>query len=183
MADMDAKILGLSPGSLQRLGETLQRRVEEKIIPGAVIALGRRGKLAILEAFGFRDREAKVSMRTDSIFRIASMTKPARRGKKLNLESPISDYLPVMNNLKVARETAANSLQLVPAEREPTILDLLRHTSGFTHDIYGDRPVKHLYRGAGLRSVRNATEFLAKLAELPLQSQPGSDGAMAFPPI
>jgi CubicO group peptidase (beta-lactamase class C family) len=187
MADIAAQTLGLSLERLQGLGDTFQKRVEEKIIPGAVIAIGRRGRLAFLEAVGFRDREAQADMNTNAIFRIASMTKPVVslaammlvEKKKLSLESPISDYLPVLKNLKVAQEKNAG-LQLVPAEREPTLRDLLRHTSGFTHDLYGDRPVKNLYRGAGLRSVRNSTEFLAKLAELPLQAQPGTEWSYGF---
>jgi CubicO group peptidase (beta-lactamase class C family) len=187
MPDMNAKTLGLSLERLHRLSETLRSRVEENIIPGVVIAIGRRGRLALLEAIGFRDRENQAVMNVDSIFRIASMTKPLIslaammlvEENKISLESPISDYLPVLKNVRVGQETATG-LKLVPAEREPTVRDLLRHTSGFTHDLYGDRPVKHLYRDARLRSVGSTAEFLAKLAELPLQAQPGSEWSYGF---
>jgi CubicO group peptidase (beta-lactamase class C family) len=70
MARLEAERLGLSSDRLARLGEEVQKRVDEGVVPGAVVAVGRHGKLALLEAFGFRDREAGMKMDVDGIFRI-----------------------------------------------------------------------------------------------------------------
>src|SRR5262245_12858897 len=68
--------VGLSPRALARIGEVLKADVDKGRIPGAVVAIARKGKLAYFEAFGFRDKTAGVPMTTDAIFSIASMTKP-----------------------------------------------------------------------------------------------------------
>lgn len=67
---------GLSSERLARIGTTLKADIDAGRIPGAVIAIARHGRLVMLEAYGFRDKEAGVAMTTDTIFNIASMTKP-----------------------------------------------------------------------------------------------------------
>jgi hypothetical protein len=68
--------VGLSSERLARIGETLKTDIEAGRIPGAVIAIARHGKLVALDAYGWRDKAASVAMTTDTIFNIASMTKP-----------------------------------------------------------------------------------------------------------
>ena len=67
---------GFSADRLARLGAWMRAEVDAGRIPGAVVAIGRGGKFACHEAFGFRDREARAPMPLDAVFRIASMTKP-----------------------------------------------------------------------------------------------------------
>jgi CubicO group peptidase (beta-lactamase class C family) len=155
-------------------------------IPGAVALIARRGKLAYLEAFGFRDREKKLPMAADSIFRIASMTKPmvsaavmmlAEEGR-IRLVNPVSTYLPELKGLQVGVEAVGSDgkpqLRLEPARREMSVQDLLRHTSGLTYGQFGDSLVKQAYRAANVFDPNQTTaEFVAKLAQLPLQNQPG----------
>lgn len=179
--------LGFSSERLQRLTNVFQTDVDEGLIPGAVVLIARNGKIAYYQAFGFQDREKHVPMSTDAIFRIASMSKPITsvavmmlvEEGKIQLFDPVSVYLPELKGLEVGVEktTAAGATELVrePAQREMTIQDLLRHTSGLTYGVFGKSLVKQAYLDANLFD-RNQTlgEFITKLAKVPLAHQPGT---------
>jgi len=141
--------VGFSSERLQRLTSAFQTDVDKGTIPGAVVLIARNGKVAYLEAFGFQDREKKIPMSTDAIFRIASMSKPLTsvavmmlvEEGKIQLEDQVSVYLPEFKNLqvgveKVNADTGKPELSLEPARRQMTIQDLLRHTSGLTYGIF-----------------------------------------------
>lgn len=176
----------LDPAHSKRIAAAFEADIARGALPGAVVLVARRGRLAYLEAFGYRDAERKLPMATDSIFRIASMTKPmvscavmmlAEEGK-IRLVNPVSAYLPALANLKVGVETIDAQgnpmLKLEPARRQMTVQDLLRHTSGVTYGQFGDSLVKQAYRAADMMSPQQTSaEFIAKLAQLPLQNQPG----------
>jgi CubicO group peptidase (beta-lactamase class C family) len=127
--------VGLSSERLQHLTATLLTEVERKRIPGAVIAVARRGQLAYFEAVGFLDPDARTPMTRDAIFSIASMTKPMvsvgvtiLHGEgKLSLSDPVGKYLPALANMKVATVNTDSAgqrrLETESAERQPTILD------------------------------------------------------------
>ena len=72
--------LGFDPVRLQRVGKVFQNYVDAKKLPGAVILIARNDKVVYFQAFGFQDREKQIAMATNSIFRIASMTKPRNCG-------------------------------------------------------------------------------------------------------
>ncbi len=181
-----SEILGLSKQRLARIASALRSDVDAGTIPGAVALIVRRGELEYLEAFGYRDREKKLPMAVDSIFRIASMTKPivsvsimmlAEEGL-IRLVNPVSTYLPEMKNVQVGVEktdAAGNrTLVLEPVRREMTVQDLLRHTSGVTYGQFGDSLVKQAYRAANVFDPNQTTAgFITKLSRLPLQNQPG----------
>ena len=176
----------LDPQRTARIAANFNSDVERGTIPGAVALIARRGKLAYLDTFGFRDREKNVPMTTDSIFRIASMTKPmvscavmmlAEEGR-VRLVNPISTYLPELKNLQVGVEATDadgnRTLRLEPVKREMTVQDLLRHTSGITYGQFGDSLVKVAYRAANMMdSAQTTAGFITKLSKLPLQYQPG----------
>ncbi len=179
--------VGLSSERLKRLGEAMREGVEKGDVPGAVALIARNGKVAYLEGFGFRDREAKAPMKPDAIFRIASMTKPmvslaimmlAEEGK-LSIAYPVSRYLPAFKEAKVGvekkKDDGSIELELVAPQREMTVQDLLRHTSGLTYGVFGNSRVDKMYLEASLFD-RNQTneQFVAKLAKLPLKHQPGT---------
>jgi CubicO group peptidase (beta-lactamase class C family) len=180
--------VGFSTERLKRLGTVIQSDVDKGAIPGAVVLLARKGKVAYLEAFGFRDREKQVPMKTDAVFRIASMTKPftsvaimmlVEEGR-IQISDPISTYLPELKGLEVGIEklnegTGKPELSFEAARREITIQDLLRHTSGFTYGIFGKSLVKQTYLDAKLGDPSaTLAEFVAKLSKLPLAYQPGT---------
>jgi CubicO group peptidase (beta-lactamase class C family) len=104
--------VGLSSERLNRVAKAFQTDVDKGLIPGAVFLIARNGKIAYLEAIGFRDRDKKIPMSTDAIFQIASMTKPftsvatmmlVEEGK-IQLNEPISLYLPEFKGVQVGVE-------------------------------------------------------------------------------
>jgi CubicO group peptidase (beta-lactamase class C family) len=179
--------VGLSSERLARIGAWAKAEVDAKRVPGAVIMVARNGKLAYYEAIGQQDPARPDPMSRDSIFRIYSMTKPlvsvatmmmVEEGR-IQLEAPVSRYIPGFANVKVGVEktdaSGARSLELVPARRPITVQDLLRHSSGLTYGFFGDSLVKKAYLDAGVGSADlNTAEFADKLASLPLHYQPGS---------
>jgi len=180
--------VGLSKERLQRISAWLQTDVDKKVIPGAVVMVLRKGKIAYYEAFGYQDREKNIPMTRDSIFRLMSMTKPftslaimmlAEEGK-IQLLLPVSRYLPEFKDLKVGvekKDPATGKVELVleTANREMTVQDLLRHTSGITYGPFGKSMVKDLYNKANLSDWnQTSAELVAKLSQLPLQYHPGT---------
>ena len=180
--------VGFSSERLKRVTSAFQTDVDKGTIPGAVVLIARNGKVAYLEAIGFQDREKKVPMSTDAIFQIASMTKPftsvaimmlVEEGKIL-LSDPASVYLPEFKTLQVGVEkinaaTGNPELSLEPAQRQMTIQDLLRHTSGLTYSFLGKSLVKEAYSEAKVFDPNQTlAEFVTKLSKLPLAHQPGT---------
>ena len=180
--------VGFSSERLKRVTSAFQTDVDKGTIPGAVVLVARNGKVAYLEAIGFQDREKKVPMSTDAIFQIASMTKPftsvaimmlVEEGKIL-LSDPASVYLPEFKTLQVGVEkinaaTGNPELSLEPAQRQMTIQDLLRHTSGLTYSFLGKSLVKEAYSEAKVFDPNQTlAEFVTKLSKLPLAHQPGT---------
>lgn len=179
--------VGISGARLKELASVVQEGVDKREIPGAVVLLARRGKVAYFESFGFRDRDANAPMTRDTIFRIASMTKPIVTTAamilvdegRLNLSDPVSRYIPEFKGAMVGvekKDAAGNvTLALEPALREMTVIDLMRHTSGLTYGVFGKSLVKDRYNAAKV-NVPDQTnaEMAVKLARLPLQNQPGT---------
>src|SRR4249920_1198545 len=133
--------VGLSSDRLERITTVVQRDIDDKLIAGAVTLVVRHGKVAWYKAQGMSDREATKAMPTDAMFRICSMTKPItsvavmmlyEEGKFL-LDDPVSKYLPEFKNPKVLVKPASGATYTIPATKEITIRDLLRHTSGITY--------------------------------------------------
>jgi CubicO group peptidase (beta-lactamase class C family) len=168
---------GMSSERLGRLTETFQQGIDQGELPGAVVAVARNGRLVYEKAFGFQNREDKIPMKTGSVFRIASMSKPitsvavmmlAEEGK-IDLAAPASRYLPELKDVKVGADGQ-------PVKRPMTVQDLLRHTSGFTYGFSAEDPAMvKAYDEAKLFDFGQSTaEMVTKLAKLPLTHQPGT---------
>lgn len=177
--------VGLSSERLARISTLLKADIEAGRIPGAVIAIARHGKLVALDAYGWRDKTAGVAMTSDTIFNIASMTKPMtavgglmlyEQGKLL-IDDPLSKYFPKFANMRVAvSDNGEPTVDTVPANRPITIQDLMRHTSGI---IYGGRgnSIVHKQYPAGSSAAATKSDgaaFMDKLASLPLLYQPAT---------
>ena len=171
---------------LPLIGDLLRADVDGAVIPGAVLLVQRDGATVCFEAFGYADRATGRPMRKDSVFRIASMTKPVtvaaalilmERGR-LVLADPVARYLPELEHLQVGVEhvdVGQRRLVLEPARRPMTVHDLMRHTAGFTYGQFGDSLVQRAYRGARLLDDQQTNaELVTKLARLPLAHQPGT---------
>jgi CubicO group peptidase (beta-lactamase class C family) len=174
--------VGLSRARLTRLTDALRAEIERGHVPGAVALVARRGKIAYFESLGVRDPAGSAPMQKDAIFRIYSMTKPIvsvaammlwEEGQFL-LNDALAKYLPEFGRPKVAL-ARDGKIELVPAERDITIQDLLRHTSGLTYEFRGNSPVQKMYMEAKIfrRNQTNADQA-ATLAQLPLMHQPGT---------
>ena len=172
-ADVD-----LCPERTQHLMDVLRREVDSGRLPGAVALIARRGQIGLFEAVGQQDPGTGTPMKTDSIFRIYSMTKPVvsvavmmlvERGQLL-LSDPVSRWLP-----EYAKQQVATAQGLEPVKQAATVQDLLRHTAGLTYEFLGDSPVQRQYGAVKIASrERTNAEFSQTLAALPLQFQPGT---------
>jgi CubicO group peptidase (beta-lactamase class C family) len=178
--------VGLSSERLGEIARVLKADIERGRIPGAVIAIARKGKLVYFEAFGFRDKAAGVAMTKDTIFNLASMTKPVaalatlqlyERGK-LKIDDPVSAYFPKFADMQVAilDETGNAITGMVPAKRQITLRDLMMHTSGLVYGGRGNTAVHKLYPAGSASAGEQMTgaEFIDKLGSQPLLHQPGT---------
>ncbi len=179
--------VGFSSQRLKRLSDRIKEGVDKNELPGAVVLIARNGKIVMHESFGFRDKDAKAPMTNDTIFRIASMTKPivtvaammlAEEGK-LSLADPVSKFIPEFAETKVAVEKknadGTNEVVLEPQFRPMTVQDLMRHTSGLTYGLAGRNPVKQSYVDMKMADASQTNaEMAAKLAKLALLYQPGT---------
>ena len=182
----DPASIGLSPVDLKHIADVLTADIAQGKIPGAVLVIARRGKIGYFKAFGDRDPKTDAAMKTDDIFSIASMTKPMVsvgimmlvEDGKIALADPIGKYLPVIADLRVAVDpnARAGKVETRPAARQPTIEDLLRHTSGMTSGNRGKSAVNALwpYSGASAAVRMSGDELLATIATLPLLHDPGT---------
>lgn len=182
--------VGLSAERLQRIPKALAREIAASRIPGGVLAIARRGKLAYLEAFGMRDSASAVAMTRDTVFSIASMTKvmvsvaalQLLEEGRISLADPIGGFLPELAELMVADLATGSTLVTRPPVRQPTIQDLLRHTSGMTYRERGQTPAHRLYPGSSIVAAvkYSKAEFLAEMARAPLLFHPGRDWEYGF---
>ena len=179
---------GFSSERLTRITQFFQSEVDQGAIPGAVLVVARNGKVVYRQAIGYQDREKKIPMKTDAIFRIFSMTKPvasvavmmlAEEGK-IDVMAPVAQYLPEFKDVKVGVEktdpaTGKPTLSLEAPERPMTVQDLLRHTSGLVYGPFGNTLVHQAYNQANLFDHgQTLAEFVTKISKLPLAHQPGT---------
>ena len=182
---------GLSTERLKRIDQVIQRAIEAKQISGAVTLVSRRGHIGHFEAHGLMDIEAGLPMQKDTIFPIASMTKPVTgvavlmlvEEGKIRLSDPVSRFIPEFRETKVAirkstpgaREADAGAeIYTVPANREVTVRDLMTHTSGLASGGAGTREASRL---APRHSTDNLAGYVADLGAAPLDFQPGTEWA------
>ena len=178
--------VGMSSPRLAEIGKMLEVETAARRIPGAVVAIARRGKLVYFQAFGYRDKTAGVPMTVDTIFNIASMTKPLTavaalmlyEDGKLLIGEPLANYLPTFRDMQVAvlDSTGEMLVDKVPAIRKITIQDLMRQTSGLIYGGRGSTAVHKMYpaSSASAAMTMKGAQFLALLSSLPLRHQPGT---------
>jgi len=180
--------VGMSSQRLARIAAALKQDIDNGRMPGAVIAVARKGKLVYYESFGFLDKSKNTPMPKDAIFSIASMTKPVVAAaaltfyeeNRLLVHEPVGTYLPPLKAMSVAvlrRDgSGTETFDRVPARRQPTIQDLMRHTAGFTYGNQGTTALHKAYPGGSgnVAETISGAEFIDALAKLPLHYQPGT---------
>jgi CubicO group peptidase (beta-lactamase class C family) len=188
--------VGVSSKRLEKISQAMQAEVEQKRLPGAVVMVARKGKLVYSQAFGKLNNGTDAPMQIDSVFRIYSMTKPLVstalmmlvEDGKVQLTDPVSKYLPSFKSPMVSVATHdplynSVSFKLLPANKEPTIQDLLRHTSGLTYgELTKNTLVKDAYTQASIYQpsidfdarTPSSAEMVDRLGKAPLAQQPGT---------
>ena len=165
----------------------METHVAQQKIAGGVTLLARHGKIAHLGVYGMMDVEAGTPMTPDTIFRIASMTKPITSVAVMmlyeeghfRLNEPVSKYIPAFKEMHVMPpESAEDSAQPVPATRQITIWHLLTHTSGLTY--HWNERLGPQYAAADithglLQDASTLDEKMKVLATIPLLYQPGAE--------
>jgi CubicO group peptidase (beta-lactamase class C family) len=175
--------VGMSSERLARIAPVMQRYIDAALVPGTVTAIMRKGKLVHLEVLGERDVDAGKPMTRDTIFRIASMTKPITSVALMmlweeghfQLRDPVAKFLPEFAEPLVSTTGDASGAtgELVPAERPIQIRDMLTHTAGLANRYLGngDHYAEHMDSRA---PDADLAAYVELLAELPLTYQPGT---------
>jgi CubicO group peptidase (beta-lactamase class C family) len=181
LPQLQPESVGMSSERLHRIGEAIRRHIDEKHISGAVTLVARRGAVVHHEAQGVKDIDSKQPMTRDTIFKMASSTKPVTsvaimmlvEEGKVRITDPVSRFIPEFKDMKVAIEKEGKSEpELVKADREITIRDLLTHTSGLGSGGVGARkfPRELIFPKDG----ETLAICVPRLAQMPLDFQPGS---------
>ena len=181
MAAQDSIESGLSLERLQRIGTKLQEYVDAGRLPGAVALVYRRGQVVDVQAVGWQDREQQVPVQRDTIFRLASMTKPITAVAammlvdegKMSLHDPVDRWLPELSNRRVLLDATGPLESTTPSPRPITVRDLLMYRIGLGMNAAGpSAPIMKALAGVG-EGRPTGDEWLTRLGTLPLAAAPG----------
>lgn len=175
---------GFDTGRLTAIRPALERFVGSGDVAGIVALAWRHGETALSEALGWRDLDARTAMTSDTLFRIASMTKPVTsvaalmlvEQGRLGLNDPIARWLPELADLKVLSSPEA-PLDHTESLRTPiTLLDLLTHRAGFAYHFTASGPLADAYASVfdGFNAFVDPALWLSHVARLPLICHPGT---------
>ena len=179
--------LGFAPDRLDRLGRFMaDRYVATGKLPGTVVLVARRGRIAYSNVTGVADVASGRPLLEDAIFRIYSMTKPLTsvalmmlvEEGRIALSDPVAKYIPAWRDLGVfVAGTSKLGFQTRPPERAMQVVDLLRHTAGLTYGFQNRTNVDAAYRAKNIGMIdkdnKTLAEMIADLATLPLDFSPG----------
>ena len=182
--DGDQASGGFLQAGLAQISPALQAVVDAGDLSGFVTLIWRKGEVAQVNTIGHRDVETAAPMRRDTLFRIASMTKPVTsiaalmllEEGKLRLDDPIATWLPEFSDMQVLRDATGSVDDTYPAPREITVEDLMTHRSGLAYAFTSIGPIAHAYEeklGPPLGGPSTPDAWLKALASLPLSYPPG----------
>ncbi|MDR3512063.1 MAG: serine hydrolase [Caulobacteraceae bacterium] len=184
MDDASVNVSGFSREGLARIGPALQGVVDNGLLSGAVTLLWRNGEVADVTTVGQRNIEAGLPMTRDTLFRIASMTKPVTsvaalmlmEEGKLKLDDPITKWLPEFADMQVLKDAQGPVDDTYAAPRDITVDDLMTHRSGLAYAFTSVGPIAHAHQralGDVLNAVMEPDAWLEALGGLPLSYAPG----------
>lgn len=182
--DGDIGLGGFSPEGLAQIPPALQAVVDAGDLSGFVTLLWRKGETAQVNTIGYRDVEAKVPMTRDTLFRIASMTKPITsiatlmlmEEGKLKLDDPITRWLPEFADMQVLASPTGPLSETSAAPRDITVEDLMTHRAGLAYGFTSVGPIAHAHEealGSPIVNPHGPDEWLKRLGSLPLSFPPG----------
>lgn len=192
LAMVSPEAVGMDSERLNRLTAAMQSLVDEGLLAGAVTMAARDNKVMHFESAGYRDLESRALMTNDTLFRIYSMSKPVTgvalmtlyEEGKFKLSDPVEKYIPEMSDLQVYAGTNADgSMLTIEANHKMTIRELMSHTGGLSYGVFSRSSVDTAYLQAGIGAAASAgllapnetgRDFVRKLGQIPLKSQPGS---------
>jgi CubicO group peptidase (beta-lactamase class C family) len=186
-AEADPAEVGLDPVRLDRLDRHFRRYVDDGLLPGWLITVSRRGRLAHVSGYGSRDLEAGLPVEADTLWRIYSMTKPVTSVAAMmlyeegafGLDEPVSRFIPSFDGVRVYVGGSDVKPVTVPAIEPVRIWHLLTHTSGLTYGFHRVHPVDARYRAAGFEVGWPHGLDLAQCCDAwaaqPLLFQPGAE--------
>jgi CubicO group peptidase (beta-lactamase class C family) len=183
--------VGMSSERLARIGPAMQAYIDRGEVAGTVTLVARRGRIVWVDARGYADREAGTPLEVDSLFRLASQTKPVTavaamillEQGRFRLDDPIAKYLPEYADMKVAVVGDSGEVELVPAERPITIRHLLTHTAGLSEGVNPKVRQKQveMYQAFEWPADDTLANVVTKYTKLALGFQPGT--AWQYSPI
>lgn len=169
---------GMSAEKLAKVGEIMNGFIEDKKIAGGIVLIARNGKIVFQETYGLRDRERKLPVERDTIFRIYSMSKAITSVAalvlvdegKLDLAAPVSKYLPEFAEMQVFDGDKSR-----PAKSPITVKDLFLHTSGITYGNTAGSATEKLFEAVNVLDMQSDLPLMAtKLSQVPLEFDPGT---------
>jgi CubicO group peptidase (beta-lactamase class C family) len=185
--------VGFSSERLARIRPAMQKYIDNRELPCMITLVARHGKIVHFEAQGYMDIESKHSVRKDAFFRLWSNSKPIAgvatmilyEEGLLNLDDPVSKYIPTFKHPLLSTMAAAGAIQFIPAKREITIRDCLRNTTGLAMmsrlpiqamSRYQDALIKaRLIPGPKEKLPKSVREIVENLGSIPLSANPGTE--------
>ena len=187
--EVEPSEVGFDATRLTRIDGYLQRHVDDAKLPGYVVAVTRHGRVAHVATSGWQHVEDRIPLRSDSLFRIYSMTKPITSVAAMmlyeqglfELSTPVSAFIPSFADVRVFSAGSDLKPITVPVTEPVRMGHLLTHTAGLSYGFHRRHPVDALYRAAGFEWAYPAGVDLAGACDiwagLPLLFQPGAEWA------
>lgn len=184
----DPASVGLSQQALTRIPAHFDRYVDEGKLPGYLVMVARRGKVAYLHHYGLADIERQKPLTEETIFRFYSMTKPITsvallqlyEQGRIQLDDPVSRFIPAFKDLEVyTGHNDRGRIFTKAPDRAMTIRDLFTHTSGLSYGNNTDHPVEACYQERKMREGSLA-DLVEKLSTVPLLFSPGTQWNYSF---
>jgi CubicO group peptidase (beta-lactamase class C family) len=177
--------VGFDSARLKRLDDYMAKVVSDGRVAGMTTLLARHDKLVEFKTYGEASLAKGTPMAKDEIFRLYSMTKPITgvammilfEEGKWSLDDPISKFVPEFKNLQVMTVDESGDVSLAPANRPPTMRELMSHTAGFGYGLGEASVVDRLYRKEQVLGSTGLKQMIERTAKIPLKFQPGTDWA------
>ena len=180
--EVGASVAGFTQEGVANLDAAMEQIVADQDVAGMIWMLAKDGEVATFETAGLARANDQAPMTKDTLFRIYSMTKPVTGVALMmlheeglwNFDDPVSNHIPEFENLTVLNSYDDDgNIELVPLERQPTMRELLNHSAGFGYGLGGSHPDNIAFRDQAVLASADLDELVAKVAGIPLLSQPG----------
>jgi len=183
---------GFNPETLAQIAPALQSIIDQGTLSGAVTLVWRGGEVVQSLAIGQRDIEGGLPMTRDTLFRIASMTKPVTsiavmmlvEEGKLKLTDPVTKWLPELADMHVLDDATGPLDATAPALRDITVEDLMTHRAGLAYAFTSSGPIAHAHHdklGSPLVNPMTPDEWLKALASCRSATSPAIASTTATP--